>query len=131
MPPPQSWATSVISPQVERFDELAQVGDALRKAIGIVSRRRFVGQPAADVIDRHDAIAIRERQHQVAPIERPGGVSVDQKQHGSGALVDVVIAMAAEKHLARLKGIQSAPSFVCSHRVPIRFYRGGAADALP
>ena len=108
--------------QVESANQSRQIVDVLSEAIGIMLR--LVAQSAADVVDGDHAIVLPPAADQLAPIERPGRIAVDQQQHFALPLVEVMIAPAVQPQLVRGKGIQRTPIDV-GHRkiaktVPIK-----------
>ena len=77
MAPPQSWATSVTRRRSSASTSRTQVVDV----IGQPQRPRLqVAQPAAEVIGRHAAVAVPQGEDQPPPVERPGGIAVDEQQ---------------------------------------------------
>ena len=75
--PPQSWATSVtrrrssFSTSVRRF---AMWSSKVSKSL------RLVAQATPDVINRNAAVMAAKRRDQPPPVERPGGVTVNEQQ---------------------------------------------------
>ena len=108
MAPPQSWATSVTRCRSSASISRSEVVDV----IGQPQRPRLqVAQAAAEVIGRHAAVAVPQREDQPPPVERPRGIAVDEQQRRlrgvAVAFVEVVQARAVDVEPVRRERIQA------------------------
>ena len=77
---------------VHLLDQRGEIVDAAAQRVVVALFIRFFGQPAADVIGRDHAVRAAQAEHQVAKVERPGGIAM-QHDHG------VALAFVERVHL--------------------------------